>query len=859
MINKAIRGRGDARLASYLTERADNDDVVELPARGVVADQFGSQLREIVARCQHGRTDRPILHLCVSPSSAWTEAQYQRYLELYESEFDLAGQPRLAVHHSKNGRDHRHYVYSLVKRDGRVVDLRHDYARREKIARVVEYEFGEPHVTGGHNRAVAAALEREGRHDVVASMREAGLLDQRRPVTRMMAPRRLRGAAVANHHQRIARLVFEAWRSSDDGHSFQRALAERGLVLARGNQVSVVVDQGGVVLPLARLIGQSAHAETGTWVAAALVEARIAHLALPLLAEVRRKIALADTADHPDPSRSSDHQTAPATTGAHHHHDDGDHDNDAMLAGCAAFIDDIAEEMISATADQGAISAWGEEALDQIATLIDHAAQELCVELCVAQNGYADVGAWDDKALNQVAGLIDDVASFSVSHDGTEKAGLIDAADGPLDDLGTTNGAILARDIVPIEPAISGIDPVTAADPIWVSADAQDQATEPISARGTAAPPSPDLTSSSPSSPATCPKSDQPEERKHDQRADQPADQQQSTLQPDGRSGDGAYTGTSTRKPIQAEGDKRTAGQIFADGGRHETHSGTDRSDRGPPVGRADGRASERRADLAGAGRADQPHSGAAPSTGRGNSGAPTTGTNSRRGGQASIEPKRDAAMIHQKKKPPVPQRSIWQTALGRVRAEIGVIARALVGLRGISQSSGQGPSAQTNPRARAGAAQIQPTRNNVINPSADSRKKVIPSGSGAPQVAGYPLATGGPSLKSATIQPDTQSAPPAALPAQRLPATQAIRSDQRDGHARSPTPVADIDEAKPIAALANRQAPPLRPLAPASRPFRYTPTLPAVPTINPKPILNTPNPDPDDYDENCDSSAPGM
>ncbi len=98
MINKAVRGRGDARLASYLTELADNDDVVELPARGVVADQFGSQLREIVARCQHGRTARPILHLCVSPSSAWTEARYQRYLELYESEFDLAGQPRLAVH-----------------------------------------------------------------------------------------------------------------------------------------------------------------------------------------------------------------------------------------------------------------------------------------------------------------------------------------------------------------------------------------------------------------------------------------------------------------------------------------------------------------------------------------------------------------------------------------------------------------------------------------------------------------------------------------------------------------------------------------------------------------------------------------
>jgi hypothetical protein len=215
--------------------------------------------------------------------------------------------------------------------------------------------------------------------------------------------------------------------------------------------------------------------------------------------------------------------------------------------------------------------------------------------------------------------------------------------------------------------------------------------------------------------------------------------------------------------------------------------------------------------------------------------------------------------MVHQKKKPPVPQRSIWQTALGRVRAEIGMMARAVAQAVGMSPNADSGPSAKIKPRVRARAAPVQTARNNIIDPSTRSPKKIIPSGSGAPPNAGHPPAMGGPSLKSATIQPDTQSAMQAALPARRLAATQPIRSDRRDGHARTPTPVADIDEAKPIAAPANRQAPPLRPLAPASRPFRYKPTIPAVPTIDQKPILNTPNPDPDDYDENCDSSAPGM
>ena len=190
MIQAASRGRGGEALVVHLMRRDENEHVEILPARGVAAEDFRSQLREMVARAANGRTERPVQHLHVDPSTEWTEAQYARHLVLYEAEFDLIGQPRLAVFHRKHGRGHRHYVWSLVRRDGSLISMSHDYARREKISRILEFEFGEPHVAGRHNRAVAAALRREGRMDVAASMEAAGLLEVERPVAKQTSAER---------------------------------------------------------------------------------------------------------------------------------------------------------------------------------------------------------------------------------------------------------------------------------------------------------------------------------------------------------------------------------------------------------------------------------------------------------------------------------------------------------------------------------------------------------------------------------------------------------------------------------------------------------------------------------------------
>jgi hypothetical protein len=293
MIQAATRGRGGEALVVHLLRRDENELVEILPARGVAAEGFRAQLREIVARAAHGRTERPVLHLHVDPSTDWTELQYTRHVELYEAEFGLAGQPRLAVFHRKHDRGHRHYVWSLVRRDGSVISMSYDYARREKISRILEFEFGEPHVVGRHNRAVAAVLRLEGRLDVAASIEAAGLLDAERPVAKQTSAGREQEKRTRVRQATVENIVLTAWQVTSDGPGFESALAAEGLALAIGDEVPVLVDRTGNAHPLARLVGKVTKAARGKRVGVAEVRQRIKGLALLQLADARLEARVA--------------------------------------------------------------------------------------------------------------------------------------------------------------------------------------------------------------------------------------------------------------------------------------------------------------------------------------------------------------------------------------------------------------------------------------------------------------------------------------------------------------------------------------------------------------------------------------
>ena len=225
MIAGATRGAGGVALARHLLATKAGQQVLVMPSRGLAAETLKDQIAELVADAAHGRTDRPVHHIHVDPppEAANPNEIIATFLRHYEAEFGLKENQRCGVFHRKNDRQHAHVVYSLVGETGRVADLRHEYARREKISRITEHECGLPFVRGKHNRAVHKVLLSEGRADVAAAMEAAGLLSGKRPVAHSTPRQRAQAERTAVPLDHIRNAAFAAWRTSDDEAHWRRA------------------------------------------------------------------------------------------------------------------------------------------------------------------------------------------------------------------------------------------------------------------------------------------------------------------------------------------------------------------------------------------------------------------------------------------------------------------------------------------------------------------------------------------------------------------------------------------------------------------------------------------------------------
>lgn len=299
MISGATRGRGGASLGRHVANASKNEAVEIGPSRGLVASDIKGQVAELTALGSHARTRRPIYHMHINPAPEhpWNEAQRKRFWELFETEFGLERQPFASQIHVKNGRSHEHREYLRTRADGSAIRMDHDFSRREKLARIVEFEFNLAFTTGKFNRAVIAALIREGRPDVAKAMQTAGLDRTARPVAALSPSDRMRQERTGIAKADIQAAAWSAWTSSDSGLSLSAALAERGLRLAAGDKAAVVLDSTGNIHPLVRLIGAASKAETGERVPAKDVTGRLAGLRLDSVADVR--IAIRDRAPMP--------------------------------------------------------------------------------------------------------------------------------------------------------------------------------------------------------------------------------------------------------------------------------------------------------------------------------------------------------------------------------------------------------------------------------------------------------------------------------------------------------------------------------------------------------------------------------
>lgn len=282
MVSGATTGKGGPRLAKHVADSGrhrHNYNTCLGDTRDIISDTIEDAIVELTRVVSHVKSCCPLYHIHLDPKERWTSEQCARYWFLLEKEFGLAQQPFVEAIHDKSGRVHYHRVYSRVQADGKVIPIHHDYARREKIGRIVELEFGGAHVTGRHNRAVAYALRREGRFDVLRSITDAGLLSAPRPIAKMTPAQRHQSARTKVDPPEITTRTYCIWQLNWLPGELLTLLSEQGLRLVQGFKVPIIIDEAGGAHSLTRIVG-SASAATGARISAKEVLLRLSDVTL---------------------------------------------------------------------------------------------------------------------------------------------------------------------------------------------------------------------------------------------------------------------------------------------------------------------------------------------------------------------------------------------------------------------------------------------------------------------------------------------------------------------------------------------------------------------------------------------------
>jgi hypothetical protein len=212
-------------------------------------------------RCKNG-----FYHANINPryGEQLTEEQWEQAVDLLERNLGLSGHARFVVEHEKEGRTHRHVVWSRIDPDTMTAVSDSFTAREhERTSRELEEVFGlDP---------VESVLTRDRDHE--------------RPDRRPKNWETFRGHRSGIDPQDVKREVTALWNAADSGSAFAAALADHGYILAKGDRRDfVIIDRAGNEHSLTRRIeGQKAAA----------IRARMADIdrdALPSVAQAKEQV-----------------------------------------------------------------------------------------------------------------------------------------------------------------------------------------------------------------------------------------------------------------------------------------------------------------------------------------------------------------------------------------------------------------------------------------------------------------------------------------------------------------------------------------------------------------------------------------
>ena len=237
--HQASQRGGGQQLATHLLNEYDNDRVEIAEVRGALArDLHGTmaEWRAIASAAKSKKYKKYLYSLSANPDpdqKPLTRQQYTEFFDRVEQKLGLSGQPRVIVFHKKYGREHAHAVWSRT--NGETLKAINIY-RDGLDLRDIVIDFARDH-----------GMELPpGYFDAKKKKRAEKLPDKQQ--------QERTGVTLRDHEAAIT----AAWKESDNGPSFVRALEARGYYLARGTKRKtpsyVVIDRFGEVHSLARRI-----------------------------------------------------------------------------------------------------------------------------------------------------------------------------------------------------------------------------------------------------------------------------------------------------------------------------------------------------------------------------------------------------------------------------------------------------------------------------------------------------------------------------------------------------------------------------------------------------------------------------
>jgi len=211
MIPKGNQRAGGQQLATHLLNACDNDSVEVADMRGAIAQDLHGAFAEWYAEAKATKCIKYLYSLSINPDHTqgpFNREHYDDFIRRTEDKLGLSGQPRAVVFHVKHGREHCHVVWSRIDTEKmKAVQLSHDHQKLRSVAQ--EY-------ARDHNLTLPPGMRNNRGKDRYRDRDKAEDLRDKQQEEKT-------GVSKAQRRREIT----AAWRGSDSGQTFIRALEER--------------------------------------------------------------------------------------------------------------------------------------------------------------------------------------------------------------------------------------------------------------------------------------------------------------------------------------------------------------------------------------------------------------------------------------------------------------------------------------------------------------------------------------------------------------------------------------------------------------------------------------------------------